>query len=117
MISDFINLEERQEQDIWLKRLSQRCDMIFISINDPADKTLPSIGRLGVCSPQHEKLVVNTTHTAGRAAYAEQWNTNRAHLHQVVTRFGIPLIEMTTEDDVKKELWMSLKRLSKRSGR
>lgn len=91
--------------------------LFFISVNDPADKALMPIGMMGFFSKGLQKLVVNTDSLAGRNAYAQQWQENRANLHQMAIQFGIPLIELTTEEDIKKDLWLALKSLSKRRRR
>lgn len=117
LISDFMEMGEGKEQEALFSRLNQRCDVVLISVNDPADKALIPIGKLGVCSGRHEKLVVNTDSVAGRKAYALQWEENRKYLRQQAMRFGTPLIELTTDADIKKDLWLALKSLSKRGRR
>lgn len=116
IISDFMDREEEKEQDVLISRLSKRCDIVFVTVNDPADKALIPVGRMGVFSG-HEKFVVNTNSLSGRQAYALQWEENRKSLYQKVTQFRIPLIELSTEADIKKDLWLALKSLSKRSRR
>jgi len=117
LISDFMDITAENQHDILFSRLNQKCDLVLISVNDPADKALVPLGRLDVCSIGHEKFAVNTDSVAGRKAYALQWEENRKNLYQKATECKIPLIELTTETDIKKDLWLALKSLSKRRRR
>lgn len=116
-ISDFMDIESNEEQLSWLSLLAQKCDIIFISVNDPADRELIPIGQLGVCSSSQEKFILNTDNLAGRQAYALQWQQKRENLYNMTKKFSIPLIEMTTESDVKMDLWLVLKNLAKKRKR
>lgn len=115
-ISDFMDSREDKEQLALLSRLNRNCDIVFISVNDRADKTLLPIGSIAV-SARNQKLVVDMNNAAGRKAYALQWEENRSNLHQKSAKLGIPIIEITTESDVKKDLLVGLKTLSKRRRR
>lgn len=117
VISDFLDMKESDEFEVLLSRLNQRCDVVFISVNDAADKALLPVGELGVLAKGLDRLIVNTDSVAGRKAYAQQWEENRQDLYQRAARFGIPLIELTTESNIKKDLWLALKTLSNRRRR
>jgi uncharacterized protein (DUF58 family) len=112
-ISDFMEGEEEGDQKLLLNRLKQRCDVVFISINDPADKALIPIGKINVSSHEGDKIMINTDSVSGRETYALQWEENRKRIHQKTSQLGIPLIELTTQSDIKKDLWLALKSLSK----
>jgi uncharacterized protein (DUF58 family) len=110
IISDFMNLEKDFVQ---LNRIRQRCDVVFISVNDQADKNLFPMGALE-CVSKGEKLLVNTASGSGREAFSAQWKNNREHLSEIATKLRIPVIELTTESDIHKDLVMGLKSISKR---
>lgn len=112
-ISDFMNLEDEKESDVLLSSMSQRCDVVFISVNDRADMALVPTGNISV-SKGFQRFIVNTDSYAGRKAYELQWLENRKTLCKKTMQFKISLIELTTEDDIKKDLLMAMKRLSKR---
>ncbi|MCE5315825.1 MAG: DUF58 domain-containing protein [Parachlamydia sp.] len=107
-ISDFMDLQEETE----LCKLNRRCDLVFVAINDPADRSIASVGTIG-CSAQGEKLFVNTDSRAGREAYARLWEENRERLYALTAKFKIPLIELTTESDIQRDLVLGLKTVAK----
>ena len=113
-ISDFMELSRWDVYQSYLSKLSQKCDVIFIAVNDPLDKALVQLGKWSGFSATHEKCVVDTDNIAGCELYARQWQENRETLYQIVSKFGISLLELTTESDLKKELLLSLHNLSKR---
>lgn len=114
LISDFMNLGKNFQHDSCLKHLSKKCDLIFIAINDPADKSLLPIGTLGFCANDKEKIFVDTDNIAGRTTYAAQWNENRQQLYDIGSKFRIPTLELSTESDIHKDLLMGLKAIGKR---
>lgn len=109
-ISDFMQINSDPEESGLLNRLRRRCDIVFISINDPADRSLFPIGMLGFQGNGEEKLTINTECRIGREAYALQWKENREKLHEITAQLKIPLIELTTESEIKKDLMLALKR-------
>lgn len=112
-ISDFMQINQDPEEEVFLNRLRKRCDVVFISVNDPADRSLFPAGILGFQGVSDEKLRVNTDSMAGREAYALQWKENRQKLYEMASRFKMPLIELTTESDIKKDLLLALKSMVK----
>ncbi len=112
IISDFLELSE--EIVPALSRLNKRCDVVFVSINDPADKSLVPAGAIEFCSGASETVVVDTNSLAGREAYREKWIANRRTLHALTSRLKIAMLELTTESDVVYDLTLGLKRLSRR---
>lgn len=112
IISDFVEIPDGLEG--LLLKLNSLCDLIFISINDPADRTLIPIGSI-ICRDYHDrKYILNTDYTRGREDYEKQWCDHRKKLHALSHRCKIPLIELTTESDVQRELIQGLKLVSKR---
>lgn len=98
-ISDFMDLTS-QHNDACLSRLNKKCDVVFIAVNDPSDKSLCPVGTLGFCVNDSETIYANTDSIAGREAYAAQWKENRRRLNEITARYKIPLIELTTESDI-----------------
>jgi len=117
LISDFIDINKNLQHEAGISLLNKRCDVVFIAINDQADKTIYPIGRMAFCSYDTEKICVNTDSSAGREAYAAQWNENRQLLNAITSRFKIPLIELTTESEIHRDLTMGLKNIAKRKKR
>jgi uncharacterized protein (DUF58 family) len=113
LISDFMDLGNSPQHEAILSRLNKRCDVVFISVNDQADKRLYPMGTIRLCS-HGEKTYVNTDSFAGREAYANQWHKNRNELYEIAAKFKIPLLELTTESDIHRDLLIGLKSIAKR---
>jgi uncharacterized protein (DUF58 family) len=117
LISDFMDLDKNIQHEAVLSRLNKRCDVVFIAINDQADRSIYPIGNIRFCADGAEKTYINTESIAGREAYAALWNANRRRLYEISSKFKIPLIELTTESDIHRDLMMGLKSIAKRKGR
>ena len=116
-ISDFMDINKDFQHEAGISRLTKRCDVVFIAINDPADKALFPAGRIGFCASGKEKLYVNTDSITGRDAYAAQWKDSRQRLYEITGRLKIPMIELTTESDICRDLILGLKTIAKRKKR
>ena len=116
IISDFLELDASMQGCTFLKHIVKKCDVIFIAINDTADKSIPPIGTIRF-SFNHEKTYVNTDSISGREAYNVLWQQNRNQLHELTSKFKIPLIELTTESDVHRDLILGIKTIAKRKRR
>jgi len=104
LISDFMDLDKNFQHEACLSRLNKKSDVVFIAINDPADRSIYPLGTIGFCAKDVEKIYVNTESVAGREAYAAQWKENRQKLYEITSKLKISLIEMTTESDVRRDL-------------
>ena len=96
-----------------LNRLYKNCDVVFISINDAADQALVPAGVIGFCGKNTEKLYLNTDSPKGREIYSAQWESNRQTLHALTERFKIPLISLSTESAIHRDLLLGLKSIAK----
>lgn len=113
-ISDFMGIDNELQAKVY--RLSKRCDMVFISVNDMADKSIFPSGMISFSSGG-EKVQINTDSSSGREAYEQQWKENREKLYALTAGFRIPLIELTTESDIRRDLVLGLKSLGRRKNR
>lgn len=114
LISDFMDLSPAFQKESSLSRLKKSCDVVFISINDVADQTLVPAGVIGFCGQNAEKVYINTDSIKGRKTYAAQWEANRKTLHTLTESFKIPLIALSTESDIHRDLFLGLKNIAKR---
>ncbi len=114
LISDFMDMNKDFEQDTSLAFLSKKCDVVFISVNDPADQIIPPLGILGFQSNNAEKIYVDTESFAARKSYADLWKKRENQLHEITSRLKILLLEITTESDVSLDLTFELKKIAKR---
>jgi uncharacterized protein (DUF58 family) len=117
LISDFMDIDQNHPFEAELRRLNKKGDLIFIAVNDQADMSILPVGTVRFCSNETEKINVNTGSLAGKAAYEAQWRENRKQLYETTSRCKIPLIELTTESDVRRDLVLGLKMLAKRKTR
>lgn len=114
LISDFMDMSASFEKQSHLSHLTKSCDVVFISINDPADKSFIPSGVIGFCAQNKEKVYVNTDSVKGRQAYTAKWEANRKALYNLTERFKIPLIALSTESTIHRDLLLGLKTLSRR---
>ncbi len=112
-----MDIHENFSQEPGICQLKKRSDLICIAINDQADKAIYPIGTIGFCRNQTEKIYINTESVAGRDAYAAQWTKNRQWLYEMTSRLKIPLIELSTESDPRRDLIQGLKAIAKRKKR
>lgn len=114
VVSDFMDLSSAFPKESGLSLLNKSCDVVFISVNDAADQALVPAGVIGFCGQSTGKVYVNTDSVKGREAYAAQWEANRRALNDLVGRFKIPLIALSTESEVHRDLLLGLKNIAKR---
>lgn len=114
LISDFMDLSPTFAKESGLSRLNKNCDVVFISINDTADQALVPAGVIGFCGQNAEDVYINTDSIKGRETYAAQWEENRRMLNSFIASFKIPLIALSTESDIHRDLLLGLKNISKR---
>jgi uncharacterized protein (DUF58 family) len=114
LISDFMDISPAFAKESPLSNLNKSCDVVFVSINDPSDRALVPIGVIGFSGKNKDKLYINTDSVKGRKAYTDQWKENRKKLSSVTERFKIPLIELSTESDIHRDLLLGLKSIAKR---
>lgn len=117
VISDFLDYSKPAEIEKFLGQLSKKCELVFISINDPMDKELYDVGPLGFFQTGADKFFVDTRNKKGRDLYQEQWICNRNFIHKIINKYKISYLEMTTSSDIIQELQIQLKTLSKRKKR
>lgn len=113
-ISDFMDINANFQNEAEISRLKKRCEVVFIAINDQADKAIFPVGTLGFCANGGEKIYANTDSIAGREAYAVQWKENRQRLYAITSGLKIPMLELTTESNVQRDLILGLKKIAKR---
>ncbi len=91
-------------------RLSQRHSLVLVPIDDIADRELPNIGRALFADHQGNLLEIETGDEAGREAYRKSWGQNRQFLAGVANRLRIPLIPVSTNEDVHQALMRGMRR-------
>jgi uncharacterized protein (DUF58 family) len=112
IISDFLELSDELER--LLNKLNKRCDVVAIAINDAAEKTIPPLEMVCFQGYNSERVIANTDSVEGRRAYREQWDENRQKLSSMLLRQKIPLLAISTEADIPKDLIFGINTLAKR---
>ncbi len=92
-----------------LGQLIQRHTVVLVPIDDPAERTLPAIGRVLFRGPTGELREVDTDDPAGREAYAEAWQARRGALQAMCIRLGVILAAVRTDQDVHDALAKGLR--------
>jgi uncharacterized protein (DUF58 family) len=88
-----------------LKVLGRRHDIVAVTLNDPAEQSLPAVGIARMHDPEtDEYLEVDTTDRRVRAAYAEHMAAELAARRRVLRRAGVDKVELTTDGSVIEPL-------------
>jgi len=97
LISDFYNINE--ETDHYLQRLSQHIDIQAIQITDPLEMTPPPPARYSVTDGE-DAGVINTRSKKQRQRYGDFFNKHQQQLVKMMRHHNIPLMQISTADDV-----------------
>lgn len=101
LVSDF----QDEGYEHALKVLGRRHDVVAVTLNDPAEQTLPSVGLARMRDPETgEFLEVDTTDRRVRAAYAEHIAAELSMRRRVLRRAGVDEVELTTDGSVIEPL-------------
>ena len=96
LISDFQTEAFNRELAVTAKRH----DLVAIPIVDPRERDLPDVGTVTLEDAETgEQIVVNTSSSATRDAYAHLADKRRAELEKSLRRHGIDSIELQTDVD------------------
>jgi uncharacterized protein (DUF58 family) len=110
IIADFQYATDALEKR--LGDIRRKCDVVLIAINDPADREIPAMETVIFSDNAGHKFILDTDNATGRAAYARQWQENRARLEEIAARKGIGIVDLHTDKDVFEELLPGLRRLN-----
>ena len=97
IISDFQALRQDSGND--LLRLRQHNDVVAVQITDPIEQAPPPPGLYDVTDG--ERLgVLDTSSRQGQRNYREFFDARRQQLAELMSRRNIPLISLSTTDNV-----------------
>jgi uncharacterized protein (DUF58 family) len=100
-ISDFLTLDEGTADE--LLRLRQHSDVVGLQITDPIEVNTPPPGRYGI-SDGVQAGVLDTGSGEGRRHYREFFQARQQRLQQLTGQRGIPLVQLSTADNVTEAL-------------
>jgi len=104
-----MNREIRGLESI-LGRLCQRHTLVLLPVDDPADRELPQMGRVTFVSPGGNAMEIDTDDQRARQRYHQAWEERRQHLQRLCNRLGVPLIPITTREEIHRALSQGLAR-------
>jgi hypothetical protein len=104
LISDFYDIDN--ETGHHLQSLSRHNDIQAIQIVDPLELTPPPPDRYAV-TDGISSGVLNTRSRKGRERYRDFFSKHHQHVHELMRSHNIPLIQLSTEDDVLLSLQRS----------
>jgi uncharacterized protein (DUF58 family) len=101
---------ETQGLDQTLGRLCQRHTLVLIPVDDPVDQTLPEMGRVTFVGPDGEPIEIDTDNRQARERYSQAWHLRRQRLTALCNRLGVPLMPVSTGDEIHTALTHGLAR-------
>lgn len=101
LVSDF----QDEGYEHALKVLGRRHDVVAVTLNDPAEQSLPSVGLARMRDPETgEFLEVDTSDRRVRSVYAEHIAAELASRRRLLRRAGVDEVELTTDGSVIEPL-------------
>lgn len=101
VISDFLGAEVERP----LKLLAQRHDVVAVTVEDPAEVTLPDVGIARLVDPETgQTLDIDTSDPAVRSGYAQQVTTERDRRRRLLRRLAIDEVAIRTEAPIIEPL-------------
>jgi len=94
--------------DRTLGQVCQKHSVVLITVDDPADREIPSLGRALFRDAEGRMVEIDTDDPAGQRAYRERWESRRAALIKLANRLGVAVIPVHTSQDVHLSLMTGL---------
>ena len=102
LISDFYKINTETQHH--LRRLSQHNDLLAIQIIDPLELIPPPSNRYIVTDGSGKSGVLDTRSKNGKQSYQHFFTQHHHQVHELMRRQQIPLIQISTADDVTLSL-------------
>jgi uncharacterized protein (DUF58 family) len=94
LVSDF----QAPDFRLALTAAARRHEVVAVSLNDPLDAQLPSLGVLDVLDPENgTRRLVDSRSSGVRLAYAKSWAESRARLKETFAAAGIEHLALATD--------------------
>ena len=101
LVSDF----QDEGYEHALKVLGRRHDVVAVTLNDPAEQSLPNVGLARMRDPETlQFLEVDTTDRKVRTAYADHIAAELAARKRILRRAGVDEVELNTDGTVIEPL-------------
>jgi uncharacterized protein (DUF58 family) len=83
---------------------------VLLPVDDPADQEIPEMGQVTFTSPDGDLVEIDTRNAAARDQYREIWQHRREVLNLMTSRLGIPLMPISTDEEIHQALTRGLAR-------
>src|SRR5262245_22256556 len=94
LLSDFLDRGYEKA----LKQAGRRHDLVAVRITDPREEELPPVGLVELEDAETgQRLLIDTSSPAVRAAHAARARTRREDVQQLTRSAGVDLVEVTTD--------------------
>jgi uncharacterized protein (DUF58 family) len=93
-----------------LGRICQHHTLVLLPVDDPADLTLPEMGRVTFVGPDGKSMEIDTGNRQARERYSRAWQERRQRLSGLTSRLGIPLMPINTNEEIHLALTRGLAR-------
>jgi uncharacterized protein (DUF58 family) len=97
LLGDYYGIDE--DSGNHLLRMRQHCDVVAIQIVDPLEQAPPPPGRYAVAAGDRQGIL-DTRATAARKAYQDYFSHHHQSVAAMMGRYAIPLLRLSTADDV-----------------
>ena len=94
--------------DKTLGQVCQKHSVVIIPVDDPADREIPSLGRVLFRDAEGHMVEIDTDDADGQRAFRERWELRRATLNKLANRLGVAVIPVQTSRDVHLSLMSGL---------
>ena len=106
VIGDFNR--DLQGLDKTLGQVCQKHSVVLIPVDDPADREIPSLGRVMFRDAEGQMVEIDTDDADGQRVFTERWESRRAILNKLANRLGVAVIPVQTAQDVHRSLMSGL---------
>ena len=106
VIGDFNR--DLQGLDKTLGQACQKHSVVLIPVDDPADREIPSLGRVMFRDAEGQMVEIDTDDADGQRVFTERWESQRAILNKLANRLGVAVIPVQTAQDVHRSLMSGL---------
>jgi uncharacterized protein (DUF58 family) len=111
LLSDFMQEDLRRALSV----TNQRHDLIAVTITDPREMELPSVGILTVEDAESgERVLVDTSHRSVRRRYEAQMKNRRQDLTRLLRQLQIDHIPLRTDREIERPLMQFFERRAAR---
>ncbi|HIS34596.1 MAG TPA: DUF58 domain-containing protein [Candidatus Avirikenella pullistercoris] len=108
LLSDFMDIDKEGHKARFedaLKIITNKHDIVGIRVYDPRESTLPDVGALELVDAEtRERIWVDTSSQRVREHYARHWQESQFIIDNVLMRYKVDNVAVSTDEDYVKAL-------------